>query len=310
MRNISLRVSLLLSLFLLVACQNKTQPKFDGTQIRDYASALYNRELYQQSVQQYVYYLDNYDLSDAEAARINFQIGNIYFERVHDYEDALSYYLKIKHLYSESDLLDEVNKKMIECLERLQRSADAQQVLEEASLLDPSQAQSNRPGTVIAKIGKREITTGDLDHEISLLHPSQRARLDDRSKKIEFLKEFIARELLYHTARRKGLEKDKDVLEATFRAKQSFMVDKLLAEEISQQVDIEESDIELFYKANKEKYTDKDKDGKVIARKSLDEVKTQVMQDLIREKQKAAYDRLVVRMMRAEAVKIYDDKVK
>ncbi|MFQ5674974.1 MAG: tol-pal system YbgF family protein [bacterium] len=294
MRNSSLSFSLLVSLFLLVACQNKTQPKFDGAQIRDYASALYNRELYQQSVQQYVYYLDHYDLDDVEAARVNFQIGNIYFERVHDYENALSYYLKIKHLYPESDLLDQVNKKMVECLERLQRSADAQQVLEEAALLDPSQRQSSRPGTVIAKIGKREITTGDLDHEISLLHPSQQAQLTDKSKKVEFLKDFIARELLYNTAKRKGLEKDKEVIEATFRAKQSFMVDKLLAEEISQQ----------------EKYADKDKDGKVIAIKSLDEVKAQVMQDLIREKQKEAYDRLVRRMMRAEAVKIFDDKVK
>lgn len=303
---------LLLLLFLLaaLACQNQQQPKFDRSQIRDYASALYNRELYQQAVDQYNFYLENYTLDTSEAANINYTIGNIYFERVHDYENALSYYLKIKHLYPESQLLDDVNKKMVECLERLQRSADAQQVLEESTLLDPSQAQSSRPGTVIAKIGKRQITTGDLDHEISLLQPYQRAQLNDKSKKVAFLKEFVARMLLYNTAKRKGLEKDKDVIEATFRAKQSLMVEKLLAEEISQEVDIKESDVELYYKAHRDKYAEKDDEGKVVRTKSFDEAKMQVMQDLIRERQQEAYDRLVQRMMRAEAVKIYEDKVK
>ncbi len=305
-----LSLSLLFVLVVAVGCQNAPQPKFDGTKIRGYASALYNRELYQQAVVQYNFYLDNYTLDDSEAAQINYSIGNIYFERVHDYEGALTYFLKIKHLYPESELLDEVNKKMVECLERLQRSADAQQVLEEATLLDPSQAQGSRSGEVIAKIGKRRITSGDLDHEISLLRPHLQAQLNSKDKKVEFLKKFIANELLYNTARRKGLEKDKEVVEATFRAKKGFMVDKLLAEEISKEVNINESDVELYYKANREQYGEKDGNGKVVRTKPFDEVRGQVMQDLIREEQKKAYDRLVQRMMRAEAVNIYDDKVK
>jgi len=305
-----LSLSLLFVLVVAVGCQNAPQPKFDGTKIRGYASALYNRELYQQAVVQYNFYLDNYTLDDSEAAQINYSIGNIYFERVHDYEGALTYFLKIKHLYPESELLDEVNKKMVECLERLQRSADAQQVLEEATLLDPSQAQASRSGEVIAKIGKRRITSGDLDHEISLLRPHLQAQLNSKDKKVEFLKKFIANELLYNTARRKGLEKDKEVVEATFRAKKVFMVDKLLAEEISKEVNINESDVELYYKANREQYGEKDGNGKVVRTKPFDEVRGQVMQDLIREEQKKAYDRLVQRMMRAEAVNIYDDKVK
>ena len=306
------KMNLLLLLVLLAAggCQNTPQPKYEGTKIREYASALYNRELYQQAVIQYNFYLDNYILDDAEASLINYTIGNIYFERVHDYESALTSFLKIKHLYPESELLDEVNKKMIECLERLQRSADAQQVLEEATLLDASQAQTRKPGAVIAKIGKRTITTGDLDHEISLLPPYRQAQLNNKNKKVEFLKKFIESELLYNTARRKGLGKDKEVIEAAFRAKRGFMVDKLLAEEISKEVDINESDIELYYKANREQYGEKDDKGKVIRTKPFEEARVQVMQDLVREKQQEAYERLVQRMMRAEAVDIYDDKVK
>ncbi|RMF60633.1 MAG: hypothetical protein D6743_14670, partial [Calditrichaeota bacterium] len=257
----------------------------------------------------YNYYLDNYDLAEDEAANVNYMIGDIYFERLHDYENALAYYLKVKHLYPQSSLIDDVNKKMVQCLERLQRSADAQQVLEETALLDPSQAKTHRPGKVIAKIGKRKITTGDLEHEISQLPPYVKSRLTDKSKKIDFLKQYIATELLYDTALRKGLDKDKDVIEGAFQARKSLMVNKLLEQEISKDVDVEESDVELYYKANREKYAEKDKNGKVIRFKPLADVKTQVMQDLIREKQKEAYDRLVQRMMRAEAVQIFEDRL-
>ena len=301
------RITLSLLLFLMcIGCQ-KPQPKFDAEKIRDYANALYNRQLYQQAAREYNYYLQNYDLTESESANINYTIANIFFERMRDYENALTYFLKVKHLYPQSPLQDEVNKKMIECLERLDRSTDAQQVLEEATLLDPSQARKSRPGEVVAKIGKRKITTGDLEFEMSQLPPFIKSQISDKSKKVDFLKQYIATELLYDTARRKGLENDKEVIEGAFQAKKNLMVQKLLQEEISQQVDVQESDVELYFKANNEIYAERDDNGKIVAIKSFEEVRSQVMQDFIREKQQQAYERLVQRMMRAEGVEIYED---
>lgn len=296
-------------LILVTACQKQNEPKFEGTKIRDYANALYNRQLYQQAVNEYNYYLDNYDVEGSEAANVNYIIGDIYFERIHDYENALTYYLKIKHLYPESTLMEEVNKKIVASLERLERSTDAQQALEETALLDPSQARESRPGAVIAKIGRREITTGDLEYEISQLPPYMKSQVTGKKDKLEFLKQYIATELLFDTARRKGLDKDKEVISATFQAKKNFMVQKLLEEEVSQEVDIDESDVELYYKAHEEKYAKKDESGNVVEMRPFSEVRTQVMQDLVREKQKEAYERLVQRMMRAEAVEIYEDRL-
>lgn len=290
-------------------CQQQSEPKTDGSKIREFANVLYNRQLYHQAIDEYKYYLANFDLKDDEQANINYVIGDIYFERVRDYENALTYYLKVRHLYPESSLQEAVSKKIVECLERLQRSADAQQALEEAALLDQSQVKTHRPGAVIAKIGKRQITMGDLEHEINQLPQYMKSQITDKSKKVEFLKQYIATELLYDTAKRKGLDKDKDVIDAVFQAKKNFMVQKLLEEEISQEVNIRDSDVELYYKANKEKYAKKDKDGKIIEMRSLDEVKSQVMQDLIRKRQQEAYDQLVQRMMRAEAVEIYENRL-
>ena len=302
-------VAAVLAVFAL-ACEKESAPKFTPQQIRDYANALYNRQLYQQAIAEYEYYLEHYDLDDVEAANVNYEIANIYFERVRDYENALAYYLKVKHLYPQSDLIDEVNKKMVQCLERLERTADAEQVMQEAVMLDPTQARKNRPGEVIARIGKRKITTGDLQYEISKLPPYMRNQLTDRSKKIDFLKQYIATELFYESAKRQGLDKDKDVLEATFQAKRNFMVQKLLEKEISESVNITDMDVELYYKAHKERFAEKDDQGNIKRIRPLEEVRQQVMQSLILEKQQEAYNRKLQKMMRDLAVEIYEDRLK
>jgi len=176
-------------------------------------------------------------------------------------------------------------------------------------LLEPDEAKPKRPGTVIAIIGKRKITTGDLEFEISQLPPYVKTQLREQKKKIDFLKSYIATELLYDTAKRKGLDRDKEVIESAYQAKKNIMVQKLLQEEISNEVSVKEEDVELYYKANKDNYTETDEQGNVIGIKSLEDAKMQVMQDLIQEKQKQAYERLVERMIRAESVQIFEDKI-
>jgi hypothetical protein len=213
----------------------------------------------------------------------------------------------VKELYPKSELADDAGRRVVECLERLQRSADAQQALEESTMLDPAQTTVKRPGEVIAKLGDREITTGDLEFEMKNLPPFMQAQIKDRSKKIEFLKQYIASELLYNSAKRKGLENDKEVIAAAFQAKKNIVVQKLLQDEIGQNVQIDPSNLELYYRANLSRYAKADSGGHVPA---FEEVRTQVTQDYLREKQQETYNQLVERIMRAEAVVIYEDKIR
>ncbi|MCB9510657.1 MAG: hypothetical protein H6695_10765 [Deferribacteres bacterium] len=292
----------------LQACQ-QNQPNLSEEKIRSLANAYYNRELYPQSIAQYENYLEHYSLSETEQANISYTIANIYFDRLNDYENAMAYYERIKLLYPESDVVDESEKRIVECLERLQRSSDAQQALQEASFLDESQVQKKRPGEVIAMIGDREITTGDLEYEMKSLPPFVLAQIKDQSKKIEFLKQYIATELLYNTAKRKGLERDPEVIEAAYQAKKNFMVQKLLQEELSSNVDFEEEDLHIYFRANQSKYMTEGDSTQTARQLTFDEARQQVTQDLIRSKQQAVYQRLVDRMMRAENVKIFEDKI-
>lgn len=303
----SLRLQLLFCLLALAACK-QNEPNLPAERVRDFANILYNRELYQQAVAEYQRYLEHYPLDEEEQANISFTIANIYFDRLRNYESALAYYLRVKELYPRSGLVDDAGRRIIECLERLQRSADAQQALAESTLLDTAQVRKKRPGEVVAKIGNREITSGDLEFEIKNLPPFVLAQIKNRNDRLEFLRQYLATELLYDTAKRKGLERDQEVIDAAFQAKKNFMVQKLLQEEVAQKVEVQESDLELYYRANLERYAPADSTGATTP-SAFQEVRNRVMQDYVREKQQEAYARLVERMMRAEGVVIYDDKV-
>lgn len=295
---------------LWMACSPSSQPDVDAEKVREYANALYNRELYTQAVREYQRYLDLYRVDAQHQANINYIIGNIYFERLADYENAMAYYLKVKHMFPESSLMSQIDRQIVACLERLQRSADAKQALDEATSLEPESMPASQPGTTIALIGDREITEGDLKHAIGQLPEYVRSQLDSRDAKLEFLRQFVATELFYDAAKRKQLEKDKDVIESTFQAKKSLMVQKYLQEEISGQINLSDEDIELYFKANREKYVEKNDEGNVKRQKEFREVRREVAEDLLRERQQKAYEELLDRMVEAEDVKIFTDRVR
>jgi TolA-binding protein len=300
---------LFIFLILLIACSDQQKPMIDADKKVSLANTYYNNELYKAAVKEYTQYVENYPLEQNKQANIYYQIANIYFERLNDYEKALENYLRIKFLYPESNLQSDVGKRIVNCLERLERSQDAQRVLDRETALKPEDVKEHKPGAVVAKIGDKEITQGDLDFEIEQLPPYLQSQMNSREGKIDFLRQYIAEELLYDSAKRKELDKDKEIIESTFRAKKSLMAQKILQEEIMKLVSIEQSDVELYYKANKSKYAEKDKDGNVVREKSFQESAQQVAQDLFQERQQEAYQKLLERLMKAENVTIYEKRI-
>jgi tetratricopeptide (TPR) repeat protein len=305
---ISLFAVVLLACF-FSGCGNGKKNPVKADKLREYAGDLVNKTLYEQAIKEYQRYLDDYSINERERANVNYIIANTYFERVKDYENALTYYLKIKHLYPDNSLMPEVNKKIVACLERLELTEDAQQALDETVQMDPTAVAKKRPGNVVAQIGNREITQGDLDFEIEQLPPSFRDQLKDPQRKLDFLREYVATELLYDTAKRSGFEKDQDVIEGAFQAKKSLMVRKLLQERVAGKVEIAMSDIELYYRDHIADFSEKDKDGKVIKEKPLAEVQQQVQQALMQQRYEQEYKGLIEKMIRAEGVKFYESRV-
>jgi tetratricopeptide (TPR) repeat protein len=299
--------------FLLAGCQSSPKPSLSAEKKRELANALYNQELYTQAIQEYQEYLRFYPLGEKEQGNISYQIGNIYFERLKDYENALAYFIRARHLNPESNLQSQVSKNIVECLERLNRSTDARQVIAQSSALDESQKPKSRPGEVIALIGEREITTGDLAFQINQLPEYLKVQVQSPEQKREFLRQYIAQELLYDSAKRMGLDRNQEVIEGVFQAQKALMTEKLLQEEIEKEVNIENytnADVETYYKANQERYAEKDKDGNVKSITPFTDVAQRAAQDFIQEKKQEAYQRIIERLMKAEQVVVYDAKLK
>jgi tetratricopeptide (TPR) repeat protein len=300
---------ILILLIFCTVCTEKNKSFIPEDKKLTLANAFYNNELFEAAIHEYEEYLADYPVDDNKRANTYYIIANIYFERLYDYDKALEYYFRIKYLYPESKLQSDAGKKIVNCLERLNRAQDAQRTLEKETALKPEEIKESRPGEIIATIGKEKVTQGDLDFEIDQLPPYMQGMFNNREKKLEFLQQYILERLLYDSAKRKGLDKDKEIIEGTFRAKRQLMAQKVLTEEIQKRMDIKEADVELYYKANTDKYTEKDDKGKVIRQKSLQEVAQQVAQDLIRERQEKAYKELLNQLMKAENVEIYEKKI-
>ncbi len=288
---------LVISVLMYLQLQGMTQSGVDSGQQQDLAAELEESRLYAQAVAEYERLLDMGGLSRKKQANVNYIIGNIYLTDLSDYENAAARFIRAKVLDPESELKDRINKNLVICFERMGRSLEAQKQLERSTDLDMVKAEK-MGGVVVAKIRDREITMTELEDEIEKLPPSVQSQFKDREGKLKFLQSYVGSELLYHAAIRKGLDKDKDVSEGVFRFRKQMMINRLLAEEIPQEIEITESEIKLYYDAHQEEFKDE----------KLSEVRSQIESELKRMKQEEAYNKLVSRMLEAEQVKIFDDR--
>jgi tetratricopeptide (TPR) repeat protein len=292
-----LGVLLVLSILIYLRWGELSKGKLDVSQQQDFAAELVDNKLYSQAVVEYDKLLDYGELEVKKQANINYIVGNIYLNYLRDYENAAARYVKARFLDPESELKDKINKNLVICFERMGRSLEAQKQLERSTELGQSETRKEG-GVVVARIGEREISMTDLENEIEKLPPSAQAQFRDKKGKLEFLQQYVGAELLYDTALRRGFDKDKDVTEGAFQMKKQLMINKLLTEQIPQDIQISEGEIKLYYDAHKEDFKDKE----------LNEVKSQIELELKRGKQQEAYSKLVQKMMEAEKVKIYDDQ--
>jgi hypothetical protein len=288
---------LVLSVLIYLRWGELSKAKLDVSQQQDFAAELVDNKLYSQAVVEYDKLLDYGGLEVKKQANINYIVGNIYLNYLKDYENAAARFVKAKFLNPESELKDKINKNLVICFERMGRSLEAQKQLERST--EFGQASTKKKGeVVVARIGERNITMTDLENEIEKLPPSVQTQFKDKKGKLEFLQQYLGAELLYDTALRRGFDKDKDVMEGAFQMKKQLMINKLLTEEIPQDIQISEGEIKLYYDAHKEDFKDKE----------LNEAASQIELELKRGKQQEAYNKLVQKMMEAEKVKIYDDQ--
>ena len=290
--------------FLLLQ-QRKYVPPMSIEKQKEYVNSLLNRGLYRKAAGVYEKLIDSAGLTVKQRSNLAYLAGNIYMENLRDYENALASYLKVKVLTPAGNLIDEVNQKSVECLERLGRSLDARMEMEQYTSLDKEKMKAPAGSVVVARIGEKEITMEELERKIKDLPPYYQEMFKDKEKQLEFLQQYIATELFYEKAKRKGYDKDKDIIEQAFEAKKAAMMQKLIKEEVQDKVRITDKEIELYYETHKEDYVEKEDEKE--RQKTLDEVRDNVRSALRGEKQKELYEDFIRKSFISRDVKIFDD---
>jgi tetratricopeptide (TPR) repeat protein len=272
--------------------------RMDVSHQQDLASDLLDSKLYLQAIAEYDCLLNSGALNKKKQANINYIVGNIYLNELNDYQNAAARFVTAKFIDPEGELKDKINQSLVICYERMGRSLEAQKELDRSTNLNQTTPEK-KGGVVVARIGNREITMTELEDEIEKLPPSAQTQFKDKAGKLKFLQGYIGSELMYHTALRRGLDKDKEVQDGMMQVRKQLMINKLLSQEIPQDVPISENDVKLYYDAHKDEFKDK----------KPEEVRSQIETELKKMKQQEAYGQLVSKMMEAEKVKIYDDQL-
>jgi len=218
----------------------------------DYANMLFAKGLQLQAASVFEKYIETSNASNQEIAKVCYRLGNIYMDS-YQFEKALAFFYRAEMLDKEADFIQEMDRKIVEALENLGLSSQAQyELAKRVSLGD----RSTKSGEVVARIGKRDITQPEIDRALAAVPEWMRKQLEQRPQRLEFIRNYVATEVLYEKAKRLGIDKKTEIRKALENTKKQLIVQNYLKQEIEKKLKIDPQDVENYYKANKDKYTE------------------------------------------------------
>ncbi len=288
-------------------CQNYPPHKdrLSESRQRELANLFLNKELYHQAIAEYQNLLDKVGLGEEKQASLCFIMGEVYLDKLHDYENAMAQFLRVEFYCPDCELVKDAKKNIVTCLERMDRPVDAQQVMKNMIALDSENVQSQQEGTIVARLGEKNIFLEDIENLYGKLPPR---KID----KLNLIQNYIAFELLFEKAKRTNIERDPAVAKQLFQLKKNLLIQKTMEQELQGKLQIDTAAVTLFYLAHQQKYTktEKTSSGKeTVHPLSLEEARSQVVQDYLQSKQQEIYQATVSKLMATSEIKIFEELV-
>lgn len=236
---------------IIVTTAGQARPDFETA--KSYAITLVNNELYQKAYEQLDYIVNNYNLSDNEAGSLLQQMGEIAAEHLYNPRLALAAFYKLKEYYPDHPLASEVDRDIIQQLDKLGHGSQAQRLLEEEVTLGQP-ASKVEPSKIIAKIGDRAITVTEIEEAISMLPPQLASQFSNKQAKLQFARSYVGQQLMYEAALRAGYDERPEVKERFKDAKREVLADEYFQDKVASRVDIDPTDIEMYYEKHKSEF--------------------------------------------------------
>ncbi len=283
----------------LSACQPSGGSAFTREQYRSAATALFQQQLYRETVDMYETYLKSAVIPSEDVPKVLYQIGAIYQENLLDPKAALAKYAVIKALYPQETFNNQLGKRMVACLETMGRSVDATQARSRLTDLAPDtsagKAGSAGSGAVVAELDGRKITLGEIGSMVGKL-PEAPLELN------QLVREYVAQILIAEAARRKGVGDRAEVKIRMGQVENQILAQAGLMEEIKIQPP-SGNDLKYYFEANKARYL-QGKDSTA----TFESLAPKVQADWAREKQGAEYQKYVERLLQTAKVTFFNPK--
>lgn len=232
---------------------NNSTLKRESNIYRNLANKLVSVGVTKEAVKQYENYFNTATVDKKTRSNLAYTVGKLYMEEG-NYEKALSWLYRVDMIDPDTSLKSEVGSKIVHCLETLGRFHAAEYALEARSSIQENREEETKGGKVVAEIGSREITLGEVDEALDELPPWMKEQFKGKEKKVEFMKKYVADELFYRKAKKLEYDKDGELRKKTAHFIKQLMVNKILEEEMKDKLNVEEDDLRNYFKANRDRY--------------------------------------------------------
>ena len=289
--------------------------RFSAEQTRDLALKLSQRNLYARAAAVWQDYLAAVNLGDADRARALFQVGML-LEKAGRLEEAIEYFYRSENAARLDELSGQINTHIKDCFEKLGKfSALRYEMMDRTSLDDSARAGAK----VVAEIGPEKITEADLDaiiennidNQLSSIAAfmtgeqlnEQKAKMLEQfttsQAKSQFLQTWVMQEILYRQALKENLSDDTQVKKLLDDLARGVLSREMMNRQLAAKINITESDVRTYYDANKDKYIEpaNEEEGTEERQKTFEEVRQQVLSELLSRKRQDVQDEYIKRMM-------------
>lgn len=245
---------------------------FSSEQTKQLAGKLAQRNLYARAAEVWQDYLTAGPLDDVERARILFQVGTL-LEKAGAYDQAIEYFYRSEIAAELSELKPQISAHIKDCFERLGKFSALRYELMDRTSIEIAPTAGSK---VVAEIGAEKITEADLDAAIeneinSQLAPmvpfmtteqfnEQKKRMLEQYKnpqvKQQYLQAWLAQEVLYRQALQEELAEKPEAKKLIDQLTRGALSQLLMNRELASKINITETDIQTYYTANKDKFTE------------------------------------------------------
>jgi hypothetical protein len=114
-----------------------------------------------------------------------------------------------------------------------------------------------------------------------------------------FLQTWLAQEILYRQALKEGLSGETQVKKLLDDLARGVLSQEMMSRELAAKIHVTETDLQTYYTANKDKYIEpaNEEEGTVERQKTFDEVRQQVLSELLGQKRQDVQAEYIKRMM-------------